>query len=532
MRASLLIPFLTAACTCLASAAAECRAQDQEPVLAAAPLVLTAPALARTWRAVEHFLLPLPGVVGARLGPKIGIAKLAAGRFLSTSIDEAIEALGAKPWTMLAWPRSGPWRTLLLTTIAEPQRVAVGQLLSKLEGGVILSFADGVLKLASDPEVLQHEYEPGVLATGSDPLRAAAALAFHFDLEHQRAFLHARKDAAWEGLDGAGRLLVGPLAAWLDRAQSMSGSLEIGSATNANRVLASIDFAPADAVAGHPAHALLGPAPAKVAKLPADGIARLVLSRSLVALFETPERLLREDDAAKFASSRSILDALAVGRSFAKDLIPALGPLALYVLEQSVDAKPQGAAPRPRLTLPVFVMTAEMRSPAGQKLLERLFDAIATISFFERAQQNKPVFERRVEQVDGFTVRTLAIDEWRGPAAPPVEVGLTPTLLFAHGHAILASTKEGALRLAIALAARERDLIDGDALVVRGAPLARLVGVNRAIVTLGRLFDEGESLVDAQWFADALADVAAAIERFEITWRGSRLEIELVRGDR
>lgn len=479
-----------------------------------ASLEVSAPA--RTLTELERLLFPLPGALGERLGPSIGVGKLAAGAFLGTSFESVVTSLGSGPWTGALWARQGGFDGVLRLQIAASARTEVERLRALVEGRVATRAEDAGFLVGTSAAALGRSLPA--------PGDATHAFVVDVDLGQVRALRHASTDALWSTLDGGGRILLGSVVAALDRAAHARLAVSL---TDARRLSGELRFEPAGAVTDHPSRAFLREAPAQVVPLPPEGLLRLVLARSFTELFAHPEALLRAEDAAKLASAHSILDALAGGKSFAKDLVPELGALALYVLPPSARTES-----RPRLVVPDLVITAEVRSPLGTKVLERIFDAFATLQAFERAQQGKPVFERRTEDVLGMRVRSLVIEDHHGPGAPPVEVALSPTLLFAHGHAIVGSTREGALAIAARLGASARESVLGDELLVHGQPLGAWLRANRSILTLDRLLDEGEPLADARWFAEAVADAATLFTTLRVRWHAATLEFAMERRQR
>jgi hypothetical protein len=98
----------------------------------------------------------------------------------------------------------------------------------------------------------------------------------------------------------------------------------------------------------------------------------------------------------------------------------------------------------------------------------------------------------------------------------PTECELSPTLAFAHGHAILSSTEDGARRVAAALT-RRPDRVAGDLVRLRGAAIADYLQRNRGVLALGRVLDTGASVRRARQDVDAIAAIVGALDWLEVT---------------
>ncbi|MCA8958080.1 MAG: hypothetical protein KDC87_18535, partial [Planctomycetes bacterium] len=82
--------------------------------------------------------------------------------------------------------------------------------------------------------------------------------------------------------------------------------------------------------------------------------------------------------------------------------------------------------------------------------------------------------------------------------------------LFAHGHGIVSSTIDGAVRAAQALAGGKPEKVVGDVLRLQGAALAKLLRANFDPLVTQRTLAEGESRpVAAAWLRGVLAVVEA-----------------------
>jgi hypothetical protein len=212
------------------------------------------------------------------------------------------------------------------------------------------------------------------------------------------------------------------------------------------------------------------------------------------------------------ASFLSILDLLLGGASFMQDLVPAIEvPLHLFVTASTPDAD----AERPRIKLPAFTLVFGLDPAAARRvqgILERGLNMVASVSNPGRLREKQAPLTVRSGGRDGYRYRFVEFGEFDGPGDPPTEHGLSPTLLFTHGHGILASTIDGAVRMARALDSGHRVPLVGDLVAVHGAALASLIRDNLEVLSMGRVLDEGESTSQAREFTRALAAIAEVLE--------------------
>jgi hypothetical protein len=505
-------------------------------VPADARLVASTPSGTALWNGLESLVFPLPGELGQRLGPKVGAGKLALAAALGTSLEAALELLAVGQVVLAFVPTASGDSPLALARVGDGDHAAVTSLLDKAGKGAHARIEGGVLRVAAKPEALERvrRVEAGAerswFESGAVDLESAADLrpagaTVTLDLEALRQAAPGQPGLGAR-LDAGGRFLLGPIAAQLDAARFLTAHVRVGR-TGISALATTVGSEPGDS---DPVRALLPARPASVVPLPADGIAAMTLARSLHGLFTHLDTLLSEEDAAKAKSSLSIADALLGGRSLVRDLLPALGPISLYVLPEP-GAPGEPGAPRPTLRLPGLALCAEVTTERAKGMLKTLFANLATIQAAERTQQGKLPYTPRLEEERGYRMQTLAIEGWEGTGASPVEVGLSPTLLLAHGHAILASTSACALRLAEEHALA-RSSPGGDAIVVHGKALAALADLNARPIALGRMLDEGEGPDEAAWFAKALGDALRAVESFRISVQSGVLTLEIERSRR
>jgi hypothetical protein len=341
------------------------------------------------------------------------------------------------------------------------------------------------------------------------------------DLDALRS-LPGRRPMALAGLDAGGRLFVGPWASALDGGATAELTI---SCDDALRIALHVAAAPQE-----PWRALLAAGgPRTIPRPPADALAVLALDRSLRTFYQRLADLLAADDVVAAQAALAVLDQVDGRTSFVDDLLGGLQePLTAYLLP---TPRPEDG---PRLLLPGLAVTAAMTDPGVERILQRTFQLLLLIANGERAQrQLKPFVATAVRgEVHGLCAELLP---WRGPGDPPLEHGLSPTLLFGHGHAVLASTRAAAEQLMQVIASGAAATVDGDLLELRGPAIAAAIAANRAPLELARMLDEGEDEVAARRFFDVLLAVTQSLHSLRVTARqdGGQVELALeVRGVR
>ncbi|MCR9243653.1 MAG: hypothetical protein NXI31_01385 [bacterium] len=249
--------------------------------------------------------------------------------------------------------------------------------------------------------------------------------------------------------------------------------------------------------------------------LPADGLLQLTLDRSLTALLRQPERFLSESETLDVQSFLSIADAIdGAATSFVEDLMGGLEePIVLTVF----DAPDGDDTARSPLALPGFALSAGIADVRVEPVMRRAAQVLTLIINGERAQnRQRPFMVRRAWSEHG---KGLCAEPpmWRGPGRPPVEDGLSPTLLFGQGHVVLASTHAAADRLLAALRESGPRVTRGDRLELRGPAIAAALERARRPLELARMLDEGETETAAKRFWDAAIVLVRAIGRLEVT---------------
>jgi hypothetical protein len=310
----------------------------------------------------------------------------------------------------------------------------------------------------------------------------------------------------WERIDEGARILFGPVVRPFDLASRLNGRLEILGDGLALRFRVDADLAQDPREVGR----LLasGSELRGRSAMPRGTIACVSLDRDFGPLLESPDRWLSEDGALGAKNFTSVVDQLLGGASLLGDLLPQIEmPLDLFVTAST----PDDADDQPRIRLPAFTLVFGVHGKAMQKHLNRVMTTLAAITSAQRVRDKKvPLFVRRGRR-DGFKFQHVRFGDWNEPGEPPTEHGLSPTVLFAHGHCVIGSTEDGAMRVAQALG-EPGEQIDGDRAVVKGEALADLIRQNASVLTMDRVLKEGETVVTARRFVHVLAAIVRLLE--------------------
>jgi hypothetical protein len=407
-------------------------------------------------------------------------------------------------------PMGGGAQTVLLLRPGQPEVLA--EWLARFAAQVPHEVVDGTFVLGNNRSLVQRtaaRVHDGGGRWAKVELGPMAALRGAIDLAAIRRAA-AAKLPAWSALDGGARFLLLPLAHAL-----LEGNLVTFALAGGERLV--FTASTATTVRGTAVGGLLTAAtPHPHVPLPADGLATFRLERSLRALLQTPERFLRPAEVLGVQGFLSIADAIDGARtSFVDDLLGGLGePFTLHVL----PITPPVDGPAPRLQLPGLAVVAPITNPKAEAILLRVAEAFFLIVNAERAQRGQVLFPARAQRSEhgrGFVGEPLP---WRGPGAPPIEQGLSPTVWIENGHAVLASTQAAAM--AIVAAAKTPVAVEpADTLVLRAAEWVPVLTASRSVFELGRVLDEGEDRADAARFFDVLATVAAAVHEVSLAVR-------------
>ena len=373
---------------------------------------------------------------------------------------------------------------------------------------------------------------------GTEDVVASDELRVFADLAGLRQLLPALRGAAAARLDPGARFFFGPLWHAISMTNRAELSLRGGDTLNV--------FARLDATAiGSRWQALLTDAGAarEVPEAPASALATIALDRSFLALLSTPESFFDEGGTLGVQGFLSIADQIdGAQTSFVEDLVGGLEePITVYIL----PVPPPGDdddIDQPRLTLPGLALTARFAEAEVEKVLVRAASALAMITNGERAQNGQPVFRLRAlrsddadgfEHVENLRGLTARLAPWRGPSRPPLEQGLSPTLVFGDDRFVLATTRSAAMSVLDAAQHGNESRLRGDTVELRGPAIADWTAAMRAPLELSRRLDEGDTAAATTQFFDMLIAVTRAFERvrLEVTpsEHGTTLQLQIAR---
>lgn len=219
------------------------------------------------------------------------------------------------------------------------------------------------------------------------------------------------------------------------------------------------------------------------------------LDRSLHALFggAAGDGALAQDAAVSgFLATADLLDG---PNSFVDGLLGRLEePIHLMVFET-----PPASAGEPMFVLPGLALAARMKDAKVAEVMEQVLGFVNIIGNAERGQRNQQPF--LIERLADGEARglTSVMTDWRGPGLPPLEAAIQPTVLVQDDLLAVATTQDAARRALAALRGPSQQ-VEGDLLVVRGAPLAASLERDLAPLVLARQLDEGETAEEARRF--------------------------------
>ncbi|MCB9869940.1 MAG: hypothetical protein H6837_08795 [Planctomycetes bacterium] len=464
-------------------------------------------------RGVLKLLQPLRRAMPPELRVALGSLPLATKAFTGHTLDDLLEVMLPSQVALAVLPGARRPRIGLLARVEEGDEVR--RVLARLgaAGKAKFDLSDGILTLASSDAALAHliaHRRSGRRSLLGDTAYRSARPALepgrtvrvYANLSGLRAL--ARGKTLWERLDPGGRVLVGPVLRVADRATRLHASLRIGAGGVDLRCTFDSGLE-GDSVARLRA---CGAEPRLLPAAPEGTIARVALDRDFGLLLTEPDAWLGEDGALGVKQLRSFAGLLLGGASLTGDLLPRLRqPADLLVTANS----PSEDDELPRIVLPAFTLVFAVDGEARvRRQLEQAMAMLVTVSNPKRIRERQVPWMVRDGRLAGYAFRSLRLEEFRGVGAPPLAHGLSPTLLFAHGHGIVSSTIDGAVRAAQALAGGKPEKVVGDVLRLQGAALAKLLRANFDPLVTQRTLAEGESRpVAAAWLRGVLAVVEA-----------------------
>lgn len=464
--------------------------------------------------AAERALGRLPDGLPAEAQAQIAAAMLAVRTFLQGAPSEVLRAGAGGGAAFGLLPAKPPAAVLVLRP---GDRSVAAELLARLPARVHVRSVDDVALLASTADALAQlaaVTTPSRWATWPDASPPAPGqVRAYADLDGLRAVWPQLRDFGVERLDGGGRFVLTPIAAAIANASHLQTTLSFAAGG------LQLELGADGTALGSRWQELLAAhaEPRALPPVPAGTLAWLSLDRSLRQLFEHPERFLAEPGARAVQSFLSVADQLDGARtSFVRDLVGSLGEPITAMLLPTAAADTDDVPP---LLLPGLAFVAPLLRASAQQDLERMASVFLLIANSERARQQRTLFVQRPVRDGEITGTTTRPQPWRGPGAPPIEQALSPTLLFARGHVVLASTFAAADAIARALAAAPSAPQRGDVFAADGGALAEALLQNRAPLALARQLDEGETAATADRF---VATLAAALR----VWPQWHLQVE------
>lgn len=383
------------------------------------------------------------------------------------------------------------------------------------DGRVIVAASRATLELAQRAWTGEAEQlgQAAWIERGGD---TGARLALHVDFAAVRARDPDRR-SYWDRLDPAGRLLLGPLAAALDGARALNAELVLGERGVSLR--AAIDGSPLAADAALDALAarlLASPREARVLPpAPLGTFVTLALDRSLRAPFVHVRELFGEAAEAQLRGGLSIANTL-LGASLVDTLLPSLGATWTFF---AVAQPPLDQETRAGLDLPGFAVVVPLVDAArAESMLRRGLGAFALAANAERLRNNRLTYTLRMARDDQDRLSLVfEPQEWHGATPAPVDVTLTPTLVFARTHLVFASTRETAYAAVAALDAGPADEgRHGDRSRVDPRGVAEYLARNEGLAVLDAVLKRGIGAQQARRELDDVIQVLRGLAPAEI----------------
>jgi hypothetical protein len=258
-----------------------------------------------------------------------------------------------------------------------------------------------------------------------------------------------------------------------------------------------------------------------------DAILSVGAYRDISAMWLRAGELLDEQANEKLAKADSDLSTLFAGKDFGEDVLGAFGPTLRLVLTRQTFAE---GRPAPAIKLPAFALAADLKDAAeSQPELRRTFQSL--IGFFNivGAMNGQPQLELSMEKSDGLELVTASHLEDKEAADPRklrLNYNFSPSVAFANGRFVLASTRELAVALATAPAtksATESTAATEDASRVANSraelrfdALRATLADNREHLIAQNMLEKGHSRAEADQEIGILLDIAQWFDRLEL----------------
>ncbi len=343
---------------------------------------------------------------------------------------------------------------------------------------------------------------------GRAEMKPGRSVRFYMNVEVLRG-KYAKAKSYWGQLDEGSRFLAGPIVRVFDLAKRVDGRLDITKTGFQLNGEANADLEQDPKQVGRLTAA--GAKGRSIPVPPASALACVSLDRDIGELLHHPDRWLGEDGALGVKKSLSLADQLLGGASLLEDLLPNIDmPMTFFV----TGSKPDEDADLPRIRLPSFTLVFALgdEDDVVEKLLNRAMGILVSITNVQRIQSKQTRIDVRTGGRDDYRFKYVRFGDWNASGDPPLEQGLSPTLLFAHGHGILASTIDGAVRMAETLKSGKTMKVMGDYIALRGAPIARVLADNLSVLVIDRVLKEGGTRKDSESFWKAVESVVRMLE--------------------
>lgn len=402
---------------------------------------------------------------------------------------------------------------LLMTRIEDAAEVR--RIYRKLKTEIAYDISDGVLTVADTPGnlkvALRFRKSGRATLLASEEYREHRAagrpgesIRFYVKLDLVQRWTGGK---FWKRLPDPAKVLFGPIVKSADLARRVDGRLDI---TDRGLVLrarldASIEQ---DRVARLTA---TGTKTRSVPPFPRDTMACVSLDRDFGELLRNPGDWLGADAKLDVANFLSSVDLLLSGASFMKDFVPNIElPMNFFVTANEPDQDSE----QPLVKFPAFTLVFRIKSKARQvrRILKNALVTITTVSNPNRLAAKLPPLSVRRGSRDGCQYQFVSFGDFEGEGDPPTEQGFSPTLVFAQGYGILASTIDGAMRMVRALKTGERLSMVGDYVALRGKAIAESLRQNLQNLAVSRVLEEGDTLKDARAFISLLAVISESLE--------------------
>lgn len=474
----------------------------------AAVIVVEAATPAQAVAELRQVIGDLPAVLPANLRAPLFVGSLALWVSLQGNPEAWADRM-AGGGACIGWVPAGG--SLQPIAVLRPNDLAAATAWLQRFRGLRSLLVDDVLVVASDAE-LCRQVAPAAAAPGrwaAVDFGAPATVRAAVDLAAVRR-RSGKRAAQVAALDGGGRFLLAPIVHALEHGSwlriALSGGDRLRLVAEADASLRQVPFGQ-----------LLPAAPGQAWPLADDALGCLRVDRSLVALLQRPEAFLAAEDVQAVRGFLSIADAIdGVRTSFVDDL---LGGLAEPFELQLLPVAPVDDEPASRLQLPGLAVVTRLHRVEAEAVLFRAAQLFALIANAERAQRGKVPFVVRLEHGEHGRGLVATPAPWRGPGAPPIEHGLSPTLWIERGVVVLASTRAAAMATVRVASAAGQATAVGDHVVLRGPAIVAALQRSRSGLELARMLDEGETAAAAAQFFDAFFAVLGAVREVSLRVR-------------